>query len=69
MRTPLATSYEHDRMQAAEATGHGLLALSIAMLLSIGTAILGSMLALRNIFRRDVRPHTTAPYAVVTPED
>jgi len=68
MRTPLATTHERDALQAAETTGHGLLALSIAMLLSIGTAILGAMLALRNIRGRDVRPHTTAPYPVATPE-
>ena len=68
-RTPLATTQEHDAMQAAETTGHGLLALSIAMLLSIGTAILGALVAQRNLFRRDVRPHTTAPYPVATPED
>ncbi len=76
MRMPLATSNEREAMQAAETTGHGLLALSIAMLLSIGTAILGAMLALRNRFRGDRsdrrddgRPHTTAPYAAVTPDE
>lgn len=73
-RVPLATSHEREALQAAESTGHGLLALAIAMLLSIGTAILGAMLALRNIFRgerndRDLRPHTTAPYPVTTVVD
>src|SRR5205085_12668915 len=60
--TPLATAQEHDALQAARTTGHGLLALSISMLLSIGTAILGALLAMRDTFKN--RPHTTAQYPV-----
>ena len=70
--TPLATAAEHDAMLAAENTGKGLLALSIAMLLSIGTAIAGALLAFRTLFHeREHAPvhHTTAPYPVTTPAD
>jgi hypothetical protein len=61
-------------MQAAENTGKGLLTLAVAMLLSIGTAILGALLAFKTLFG-DREPvvevrhhHTTAPYPVTTPE-
>ena len=74
-QVPLATAAEHDAMQAAETTGKGLLTLAIAMLLSIGTAILGALLAFKTLFHNrdgervvEVRHHTTAPYPVTTPE-
>ncbi len=73
-RIPLATPVEHDAMSRAENTGKGLLTLSLAILLSIGSAILGSMIAMR---RRDHGRHhddrgegrvvhTTAQYPVTT---
>jgi hypothetical protein len=69
-RIPLATPVEHDAMSRAEDTGKGLLTLSIAILLSIGSAILGSMIAMRRRDheddRGDHRVHTTAPYPVTT---
>jgi hypothetical protein len=71
-QVPLATANEHDRMAAAEATGKGLLTLSLAMLLSIGTAIAGALVAMRSLFDRDRHgnhPHTTAPYPVATPPE
>ncbi len=68
-RIPLATPIEHDAMSRAEDTGKGLLTLSIAILLSIGSAILGSMIAMRRRDHEnhgDRRVHTTAPYPVTT---
>lgn len=70
-QVPLATAAEHDAMQAAENTGKGLLTMAVAMLLSIGTAILGALLAFKTLLgKRDGVEvhHTTAPYPVTTPE-
>lgn len=64
-RAPLATTAEHDQLAAAESAGHGLLALGLAILMSVGTAILGALLAVRG---KDERPHVTAPYPVPTSE-
>ena len=73
------TPEEHDAMNAAETAGKGLLALGMAILLGIGTSILGAMLAMRRrsddggnrnvreVPVRDVPVHTTAPYPPVTP--
>ncbi len=76
----VVTPAQHDAMSAAEATGKGLLALAISILLSLGTAILGAVLALRRFGRdRDDRTdaaprdregrevHTTAPYPTAPP--
>jgi len=60
-RAPLATNEEHDRLAAAKSAGHGLLALGFAILMSVGTAILGALLAVRD---RAERPHVTAPYPI-----
>lgn len=60
------TPAEHDAMYAAEQAGKGMLALGVAMLLSVVTAIAGALIALRNEDRRR-GPHTTAPYPVATP--
>jgi hypothetical protein len=79
-RMPAATPTEHDAMDAAKNAGKGLLALAVSILLSIGTAILGAMLALRRFGKdkddrgREIRErevHTTAPYPAtpVTPAD
>ncbi len=51
-RSPAATPQQHDALKAAESTGKGLLALAISILLSLGTAILGAILALKR-FGRD----------------
>ena len=64
-RAPLATNDEHDRLAAAKSAGHGLLALGLAILMSIGTAILGALLAVK---AREDRPHVTAQYPVPTVE-
>ena len=64
-RAPLATNDEHDRLAAANSAGHGLLALGLAMLLSVGTAIIGALLAVRG---KEQHPHVTAPYPVATVE-
>jgi hypothetical protein len=60
-RAPLATNAEHDRLAAAKSAGQGLLALGLAILLSLGTAIIGALLAVRG---RENRPHVTAPYPI-----
>ncbi|MGE3761284.1 MAG: hypothetical protein AB7L94_03380, partial [Kofleriaceae bacterium] len=63
------TPAEHDAMLAAEKAGKGLLALALAMLLSVVTAIAGAFIALRTDEPRRRAPHTTAPYPVTTPPD
>jgi len=65
-----ATPAEHDAISAAESAGKGLLAMGIAILFGIGTAILGAIVALRSFRdrnRRDGEVYTTAPYPVTTP--
>ena len=62
------TPAEHDAMFAAEKAGKGLLALGLAMLLSVITAIAGALMALRSEEQRRA-PHTTAPYPVSTPTE
>lgn len=49
-------------MARAKEAGKGFLTLGVAILLSIGTAILGALVGLRTFERR---PHTTAPYRAV----
>lgn len=75
-RAPAATAREHDAIDAAKNAGKGLLTLAISILLSIATAILGSLLALRRFGKdkddrgREVRErdvHTTAPYPAQSP--
>jgi len=69
-RADRATPEEHDAMKAAEAAGKGLLAMAIAILLGIGTAILGAIVALRTFGdrnRRDGEVYTTAPYPTQPP--
>jgi len=69
-RADRATPAEHDAIAAAESAGKGLLALGLAILLGIGTAILGALAALRSFRdsnRRDGEIHTTAQYPVATP--
>jgi predicted nucleic acid-binding protein len=74
-----ATPQEHDAMNAAETAGKGMLALGLSLLFSIGTAILGALLALRRFHmdrdRRDGERivtgtstvHTTSQYPAATP--
>lgn len=60
------TPAEHAAMLAMEKAGKGLLALGVAMLLSVVTALAGALLALRTDEQRR-QPHTTAPYPVAKP--
>ncbi len=62
------TPAEHDTMYAMEKAGKGLLALALAMMLSVVTAIAGALMAMRNDERRR-QVHTTAPYPVTRPVD
>ncbi len=62
------TPAEHAAMSATEKAGKGMLALGVAMLLSVVTAIGGALMAVRGDERRRA-PHTTAPYPVATPND
>lgn len=76
-RAGRVTPDEHAALQAAETTGKGLLSLALAILLSLGSAILGAMIALKQFGKRgdgdrdrvvtDRTPHTTAPYPTTTP--
>jgi hypothetical protein len=74
-RATAVTPAEHDAMKAAETTGKGLLSLGSVILLSIGTAILGALLALQRFGKRGDQdradrervPHTTAPYPTTSP--
>ncbi|MBA3456099.1 MAG: hypothetical protein H0T42_23575 [Deltaproteobacteria bacterium] len=52
-RASRSTPQEHDAMNAAENAGKGLLALGMAILLGIGTSILGALLAMRRYDRKD----------------
>jgi hypothetical protein len=70
------TPMEHAAMNAAETAGKGLFALGIAIILGIGTSILGAMLAMRRNRTDDDRRDreirtgevvTTPPYPPVTP--
>lgn len=73
-RASAVTPAQHDALAAAERTGQGLLSLGVAILLSIGTAILGALLALGRFGKRDRDddatrrgPYTTAPYPTTPP--
>ena len=57
------TPMEHDVMRGLEKAGKGLLALGLAMLISIATAVAGALIALR----ADDRTRMTAPYPVQDP--
>jgi hypothetical protein len=62
------TPAEHATMFAMEKAGKGLLALAVAMLLSVVTVIAGALVALRGDDRRR-HVNTTAPYPVAKPID
>lgn len=63
---------EHDALKAMERTGQALLSLGAAILLAIGSALLGSLLAVHAFgrggtgARREGEVHTTAPYPATT---
>ena len=66
-RAHRTTPAEFATLRAMENTGKGMLALSLSILLGIGTAILGAILALRPLGRDERNPHITAPYPIPTP--
>ena len=76
-RAPIVISAAHELgednaavLEAAHSAGNIVLAATFALLLSLAAAIGGSMLAARQLAmsRREIVPHTTAPYPVATVE-
>lgn len=63
------TPAEHDVMMALENAGKGLLALALALILSVVTAIGGALVALRSDEQQRRQVNTTAPYPVARPGD